>query len=196
MSTQQRIGILIGPKGRGSNMRAILEACRDGRLRADAVVITPVMGTPAVEWASDHGCPVLCVPPSENYATELLNALSGCTLVCLAGYLRLLPMQVIDAFPHAVLNIHPALLPKFGGKGMYGMHVHVAVIAARETESGCTVHYVTERYDEGAIVLQARCPVLPDDSPETLASRVLELEHKTYVAAIQRHWDNEATDVS
>lgn len=195
MSTRHRIGILIGPKGRGSNMRAILEACLDGRLNADAVVITPVPGTPAADWAAEHGFRVLCVPPSESYGTELLGALEGCTLVCLAGFLRLLPTQVIDAFPHAVLNIHPALLPKFGGKGMYGMHVHEAVIAAQETESGCTVHYVTERYDEGAIVLQSRCPVSPDDTPETLASRVLELEHKSYVAAIQRHWAKESPHV-
>jgi phosphoribosylglycinamide formyltransferase-1 len=99
--------------------------------------------------------------------------------------MRLLPEEVLAAFPNRVLNIHPALLPKFGGKGMYGMHVHEAVVAARETESGCTVHFVNEHYDEGAILHQRRCPVLPDDTPETLAARVLEQEHLAYPEAIQ-----------
>ncbi|MFN3683119.1 MAG: formyltransferase family protein, partial [Fimbriimonadaceae bacterium] len=109
-----------------------------------------------------------------------------CTLVCLAGYMRLLPKEVLDSFPNRVLNIHPALLPKFGGKGMYGMRVHEAVLRAGEAESGCTVHLVNERYDEGPIVVQLRCPVLPDDTPETLAARVLELEHRAYPEAVRK----------
>lgn len=110
-------------------------------------------------------------------------------LVCLAGYMRLLPASFVGKWEGRILNIHPALLPKFGGKGMYGMNVHQAVIAAGEHESGCTIHFVTEQYDEGAPVLQMRCPVQPDDTPEDLASRVLTLEHKAYPLAVEKVLD-------
>lgn len=98
--------------------------------------------------------------------------------------MRLLPSEVLERYPNRVLNIHPALLPKFGGKGMYGMHVHKAVVEAEESESGCTVHYVNERYDEGAIILQLRCEVRPTDTPEDVAARVLKLEHKAFAEAL------------
>ena len=100
--------------------------------------------------------------------------------------MKKLPIEVLHRYPGRVLNIHPSLLPKFGGKGMYGHHVHEAVIAAHEPESGCTVHVVTENYDEGPIVLQLRCPVESGDSPDTLAARVLELEHRAYPLAIKK----------
>jgi len=180
------LGILVGPKGRGSNMAAIAEACRDGRLPARVgVVIAPKPESPALGRAAELGLKTAVVEPGEGYGPRLLEVLKGCDLVCLAGYLRLLPKEVLDAFPNKILNIHPALLPKFGGKGMYGHHVHEAVLAAGETESGCTVHYVNEHYDEGAIILQRRCPVLPGDTPETLAARVLVEEHLAYVEAIK-----------
>ena len=115
----------------------------------------------------------------------LMDALSSCSIVCLAGFLRLLPTEVLNGFPGRILNIHPSLLPKFGGKGMYGIRVHEAVLAAGENESGCTVHLVSEHYDEGAILLQRRCAVLPDDTPETLAARVLKEEHIAYIQAIK-----------
>jgi phosphoribosylglycinamide formyltransferase-1 len=104
----------------------------------------------------------------------------------LAGYLRLLPVEVLRKFPGRVLNIHPALLPKFGGKGMYGRHVHEAVIASGDSESGASVHLVDERYDEGQVLVQRRCSVLPDDTPQSLAARVLKEEHLAYVEALQR----------
>ena len=112
------------------------------------------------------------------------TVLDGISLLCLAGYMRLLrPEALVE---RTVLNIHPALLPKFGGPGMYGMYVHQAVIDAGETESGCTVHRVTEYYDEGEIVLQRRVPVLPTDTAASLAARVLEAEHLAYPEAIQK----------
>lgn len=183
-----QIGILLGPKGRGSNMRAIAAACSDGRLNADVrVVISPKSDTPGVDWARSNGMNLDIVSPSdEPYGANLLAALDGCDWICLAGYLRLLPGDVLNAFPHRILNIHPALLPKFGGKGMYGMHVHEAVIAAGETESGCTVHYVTEHYDEGEIILQKRYALHPGETPESLAAAVLKLEHEAYVEALQK----------
>ena len=105
-------------------------------------------------------------------------SVTGCDLVVLAGYLKLVPAEVIDRYRGRILNVHPALLPAFGGKGMYGHRVHEAVLASGARESGATVHLVDEVYDRGAILAQARVPVLPGDDPETLAARVLEVEHR------------------
>ncbi len=170
-------------------MKAILEACQTGRLPAEpALVIAPKEDIPAVEIAREKNAEVAILNPSDpHFAQELLCLLQAerVDLLCLAGFLRLLPEEVVRAMPNRILNIHPALLPKFGGKGMYGMRVHEAVIQAGEKESGCTVHYVNERYDEGEILLQKKCPVLPGDTPETLAERILPLEHECYVEAIK-----------
>jgi phosphoribosylglycinamide formyltransferase-1 len=143
--------------------------------------ITAVIGTradaPAILNAQALG---LQIRISDHPETVL----DGISLLCLAGYMRLLrPEALVE---RTVLNIHPALLPKFGGPGMYGMYVHQAVIDAGETESGCTVHRVTEYYDEGEIVLQRRVPVLPTDTAASLAARVLEAEHLAYPEAIQK----------
>ncbi len=171
-------------------MRALARACAEGAVEAEVgLVVSPSESSPALAAARELGLPSAVVnvagPDAGARLTEAFLG-AGCTLVCLAGYMRLLPREVLDAFPNRVLNIHPALLPKFGGKGMYGMRVHEAVLRAGEAESGCTVHLVNERYDEGPILVQLRCPVLPDDTPETLAARVLELEHRAYPEAVRR----------
>lgn len=170
-------------------MAGLVAACSAGSIPTQVVsVISPVDGTPAVLRAQALGAPVHVVArqPVESYAERLQQVLNEADpdLICLAGYMFLLPSEIIDAYRNRILNIHPALLPKFGGKGMYGIHVHEAVLAAGETESGCTVHWVTENYDEGATVHQKRCPVLPGDTPETLAQRVLDLEPVAYAEAI------------
>lgn len=181
-----QLGIIVGPRSKGSNMLAIAEACRDGRLSAEVnVVVAPSDAAPAGEAAAAFGLNVAIVPPGDNHGPRLLAALQHVDLVCLAGYLRLLPAEVLRAFPDRILNIHPALLPEFGGKGMFGLHVHEAVIAAGRQESGCTVHLVNEAYDEGRILLQKRCPVMKNDTPETLAARILPLEHEAYVEALK-----------
>ncbi|HQG73230.1 MAG TPA: phosphoribosylglycinamide formyltransferase [Tenuifilum sp.] len=105
--------------------------------------------------------------------------------IVLAGFLKMVPVDMVRHFNNRIVNIHPALLPKYGGKGMYGDRVHKAVIAAGETVSGITIHYVNEHYDEGDIIFQARCPVLPNDTPETLAQRVHELEWEHYPKVIE-----------
>lgn len=155
-----------------------------------AVVISPKDDTPAALAVAERGIPLAVVDPKTelDYGRTLMAVLTGqrVDFVCLAGYLRLLPKEVLDAFPRRILNIHPALLPKFGGKGMYGNHVHEAVLAARESESGCTVHFVTEHYDEGPPILQLKCPVEPDDTVESLALRVLLLEHQAFSAALRK----------
>lgn len=105
--------------------------------------------------------------------------------IVLAGFLKMVPPEMVKLFHNRIVNIHPALLPKYGGKGMYGYRVHKAVIAAGETESGITIHYVNENYDEGDIIFQARCPVMPNDTPETLAKRVHTLEWEYYPKVIE-----------
>lgn len=120
-----------------------------------------------------------------NKITELLQN-QQIDLVVLAGFMWLVPASMVRAFPQQILNIHPALLPKFGGEGMYGHFVHEAVVAAQETTSGITIHYVNEHYDEGAIVFQASCPVLPTDTPAMVAAKVQVLEHEHYPAVIDK----------
>lgn len=105
--------------------------------------------------------------------------------IALAGYLRKIPNALVNAFPDAIVNIHPALLPDFGGKGMHGIQVHEAVLKSGKKESGITIHYVNEAYDEGQIIFQEKCKVLPSDTPETLAKRVIVLEHKNYPKVIE-----------
>jgi phosphoribosylglycinamide formyltransferase-1 len=116
-------------------------------------------------------------------------------LIVLAGFLWLMPAAIVAQFPQRIINIHPALLPKFGGKGMYGAKVHEAVIAAGEQVSGITIHYVNEHYDEGQIIRQAECPVYPTDTPDTLAARIhaLEYEHYPQVVADLLHISSQAS---
>jgi phosphoribosylglycinamide formyltransferase 1 len=107
-------------------------------------------------------------------------------LVVLAGFMMLIPEAMVQAFPSRIINIHPALLPKYGGKGMYGHFVHEAVVAAQEPESGISIHFVNERYDEGDIIFQATCPVTPEDTPDEVARKVQVLEHQHYPEVVEK----------
>lgn len=184
-----KIAVLVGGKTMGSNMEALALACQDGSVPARiALVVAPSIECPAAEGARKLGLPVEALPSKEDgYGEKLLGLLeaAGADYVCLCGYLSLLPQLVLGRFSCRVINIHPALLPKFGGKGMYGLNVHRAVLEAGETVTGCTVHFVTEHYDEGEIILQLTSPVWPDDTPESLAARVLSLEHRAYPEALR-----------
>ncbi|MHB8635668.1 MAG: phosphoribosylglycinamide formyltransferase [Fimbriimonadaceae bacterium] len=186
--SRARVAVIVGTKGRGSNMLSLINAGRCGRMPADVVLVYGSdPGSPALAAAREAKVEVASFSDrADDFEARLLAILRSrrVDLICLAGYLRLLPSPILAAYPNRVLNIHPALLPKFGGKGMYGHHVHEAVLAAGETESGCTVHSVNEVYDEGAVIHQLRCNVLPQDTPETLAARILELEHVAYPAAV------------
>ena len=133
--------------------------------------------------AAERGIPTLVVRRADwKQGEELLRGLRGFAvdLIVLAGFLWLIPPYLVKAFPNKIINIHPALLPKYGGKGMYGRHVHEAVRAAGEVESGITIHYVNERYDEGNIIYQAAVRLDPEDTAEQIAERVLRLEHGNY----------------
>lgn len=183
---------MTGLKGRGSNMVAIAKSCQSRAIGAEIVcVVSQISNSEAATRAREVGLQIEVIPSKqEHYDEKLLECFARhqVDIICLAGYMKLLHESVVKAFPQRILNIHPALLPKFGGKGMYGHYVHQAVIDAHETESGCTIHFVSDKYDEGDILCQRKCPVFPDDSPETLAQRVILLEHQSYPEAIQLLW--------
>ncbi len=124
----------------------------------------------------------------ENKTSQIIEFLKAekINLIILAGFLLKIPEALIKAFPDKIINVHPALLPKFGGKGMYGMHVHKAVIANKENESGITVHFVNEEYDEGKIILQEKCSVANNDTAESLAKKIHELEYVYFPKAIEK----------
>jgi phosphoribosylglycinamide formyltransferase-1 len=189
------LNIAVFGSGRGSNFQAILAAIESGAIPGARIVCVISNNSSAgiLQTARDHFLPAYHLSQTqclteEAFVERLLGVLSGheANLIVLAGYMKLLPRQVIARFRHRVVNIHPALLPKFGGRGMYGHHVHEAVLAAGETESGATVHCVDDVYDHGAILLQRKVPVLPKDTPEDVAARVLVVEHELYPEVIRR----------
>jgi len=186
-----RIAILLsGRHGRGSNMQAIAQACVEGRIDGRvALVIGNQTDSPALARAREMGLSALVISSrqsEETYAGALLAALheAQTDLICLAGYMRKVPESVVSAYAGRIMNIHAALLPAFGGKGMYGLHAHQAVLDYGAKVSGCTVHFVDESYDTGPIILQTPVPVDEDDTAETLAARVLAAEHQSYPKAV------------
>jgi phosphoribosylglycinamide formyltransferase-1 len=187
------IAILVSGHGRGSNLQAIVNGCSTGRIRGKVSLVIGTRGdAPAMERARDAGVKTAVISPKdfegneEAYGEAILHSirLHAVDLICLAGYMRILPLNVVDAFRNRIMNVHPALLPKFGGHGMYGPKAHEAVIASGETETGATVHFVDEHYDTGPIIVQKRVAVEQGDTAESLAERVLPAEHEAYVEAI------------
>ena len=188
--TKKRIAILAS--GGGSNAEALLKAMQEPSFPATPVLIltnNPKAGV--LEKATRYGVPSVILdhktyPSREAYDAALVTAvqLMKPDLILLAGYMRILTPVFFKAFAGKVLNIHPALLPKHGGPGMYGHHVHEAVLDAGDRESGPSVHWVTEGVDEGEVILQERVPVLPGDTAESLAERVLAAEHRAYPKAL------------
>lgn len=186
-----RLGILIS--GGGTTLTNLAETIARGELAAEIVcVIASNAKCFGIQRARNLGLPVFVVtrkefPDLESFSGEISHLLRhhAVDLACMAGFLSL--WTIPEDLAGRVLNIHPALLPKFGGQGMHGHHVHAAVLAAGETESGCTVHYADNTYDTGPILLQRQCPVLPPDTPDTLAARVFVEECLAYPEAI-RQW--------
>ncbi len=189
------MNVAVFGSGRGSNFQAILAAQKGGRL--EGVTISLVMSNNStsgiLDIARSNAIPAFHIsqkqfPSEEQYSDALLSLLRshGVELIVLAGFMKRIPMRLVEEYRGRILNIHPALLPKYGGEGMYGSHVHEAVIRSGDRESGATVHVVDEQYDHGSILLQERVPVLHDDTPETLAARVLAVEHKILPEAIVR----------
>jgi formyltetrahydrofolate-dependent phosphoribosylglycinamide formyltransferase len=171
--------------GRGSNLVALLDALEGSEAAEVVLVLSHRRDAVALERARERGI-ATAVLTQHGDADEWLRLLGehGVQLIVLAGYLKLVPAGVIRAYRDRILNIHPALLPDFGGPGMYGHHVHEAVVASGARFSGATVHLVDEEYDRGRILAQARVPVLPDDSAASLAARVLRAEHQLLPAVV------------
>jgi len=170
-----RVAVLVS--GGGTNLQALLDALRESPLARVARVISNRPDAGALGRARQAGVPAI-VLQNPGDAAELLAALGDAQLVVLAGYLKLVPAAVVSRFRGRIINIHPALLPDFGGPGMYGRRVHAAVLASGAKESGATVHFADEAFDRGAIIAQERVRVEPGDTPDSLAARVLEAEHR------------------
>lgn len=170
-------------------MEAIENAIYRGKLKAKITVVIAPKDNPVVELAKVLALKVEILPyNTENYSDELIRTLKqhNVDIVCLAGYDRKIQPKVIEAFPERILNVHPSLLPKFGGQGMFGLKVHEAVLEAKETMTGCTIHIVDAEYDHGPIVIQNSIPVLEHDTVDTLDTRVVMTEHDTYWRAIAK----------
>lgn len=180
--TMIRIAVLAS--GRGSNLEALFEAL-DGREDAAVVLVASDRpGALALDRARRRGVETAVLDPEDGAA--MLDLFEGASVdwIVLAGYLKRIPPGVVHHWRHRILNIHPALLPAYGGRGMYGARVHRAVIEAGERTSGATVHLVDDEYDRGPVVAQAQVPVEPADTPASLAARVLEVEHRLLPAVV------------
>ena len=182
------LNIAIFASGGGSNAEAIINHLKDHPYLSVCLIVSNRKNAGILDRAKKHGIETLLINRESFYETKDLTAKLNAyqiDLIVLAGFLWLIPEYLVQAFPNKIINIHPALLPKYGGKGMYGHHVHQAVFDNKEKESGPTVHYVNEHYDEGNIILQARCPLAPTDQPEDIARKVLSLEHQVYPVAVE-----------
>lgn len=179
--------IAIFASGSGSNAENIAKHFLSNPKFKITLIATENSNAFVLERAMRLGIPTFLFTMDELRNGSVLSKLieQKIDFIVLAGFLKMVPVEMVRHFNNRIVNIHPALLPKYGGKGMYGDRVHKAVIAAGETESGITIHYVNEHYDEGDIIFQARCPVLPNDTPETLAQRVHELEWEHYPKVIE-----------
>lgn len=200
------VRLAVFASGGGSNLQALIDRfnTRKGGVRVTLVLSDrEAAGALRRARAANIDASVIMVAgrPPDYVARETLAALESgdVDMIALAGYLRLVPQVVVRRFRNRMINIHPALLPAFGGRGMYGLRVHEAVLASGSTVSGATVHYVDEQYDEGRIIAQWPVPVLAHDTPASLAARVLEVEHMLYPAAVElvaRSLVNEETAVA
>jgi phosphoribosylglycinamide formyltransferase-1 len=190
------IRLAILASGGGSNMQAIVAAYKFGILKGLAEVVLVISNNTnafVLERAKKENIKSVCIErksfkDDESFNKKVLVELQAANadLVCLAGYMRMIDKEILKVYNGRILNIHPALLPKFGGKGMYGHFVHEAVVKAGEKKSGATVHFANEEYDSGRIILQKEVEVSKSDTPEDVARKVLEAEHKIYPQAIKK----------
>jgi len=183
-----QINIAIFASGNGSNAEKFFEHFRNHNSVKISCLLSNNADAFALTRAKNNQVPTFTFNRQEFRETEtVLQYLQdkGITHIVLAGFMWLVPQYLIQAYPNRIVNIHPALLPKYGGKGMYGDYVHKAVIENKEEESGITIHYVNEIYDDGKIIFQGRCKVLPEDNPDTLAQRIHQLEYQCYPKVVE-----------
>lgn len=182
------IPIALFASGAGTNAQKIMEHLKGHAEIKVALVVCNKPGAGVIGLAEKAGVPVLMIEKERFFRGDhylpVLNEM-GISFIVLAGFLWKIPAELIQAYPQGIINIHPALLPKYGGKGMYGSHVHEAVIAHRETESGITIHYVDEHYDHGATIFQAKCVVDEFDTADTLAQKIHKLEHAHFPNVVE-----------
>lgn len=177
--------------GSGSNFRAIMEAINENQIRAmPLAVISNKADAGALKIGAEFGIKSISLNNSSaidrnKHLVEVINDLKP-DFIILAGYIKMIPEDLVKSFSGRILNIHPSLLPKHGGHGMYGIKVHESVLNSKDKKSGATVHIVTEEYDKGPIILQGEVDVLENDTPEILAARVLKIEHKLFPEAINK----------
>ncbi len=182
------IHLAIFASGAGSNALKLMEYFHNHPRIKITLLVSNKPGAGALHHAANHGINSLIIEKErffsgDTYLPELQSA--GIDFIVLAGFLWKIPPALIKAYPQRIVNLHPALLPKYGGKGMYGKHVHEKVLASGDEESGITIHFVDEQYDHGATIFQAICPVEKDDTPETLAAKIHQLEHKHLPAVVE-----------
>lgn len=181
--------IVIFASGSGTNAENIIRYFKETKTAVISSVITNNPKAGVIKRAENLNVPVSVLEKEalQNPEKLLLNLKDlGTDLIVLAGFLKKVPDEIVAAFPDRIMNVHPALLPKYGGKGMYGMHVHEAVIENKESKSGITIHYVNEKYDEGAIIFQAETPVFENDTPESLAERIHKLEYEYFPQIVEK----------
>jgi phosphoribosylglycinamide formyltransferase-1 len=180
--------IAIFASGEGTNAQSVIDYFKNSKVTIALIVCNNPKAN-VLNRASKNNIPSILIDREIFYNSDyILKKLqdSNIDLIVLAGFLWKIPDNILHSFPNKIINIHPALLPKFGGKGMYGMNVHKAVIEVGEKESGITIHYVNEHYDEGKIILQKKCDVSKNDNAETLAQKVLKLEHEWFPKVIEK----------
>lgn len=180
--------IAIFASGSGTNAQKIMEHFDSNSGIKVSLVLVNNPDAGVIARASKFGVPVVIFNREQfSQSNEIVDVLkeNEIDLVVLAGFLWLVPQNMVNAFPNKIINIHPALLPNYGGKGMYGDRVHMAVIEAKDKESGITIHYVNNKYDDGAIIAQFTCEIDGDDTPEALASKIHKLEHAHFSEVIE-----------
>lgn len=184
MKEMKRVALFAS--GSGSNVENIIRYYVNSEVVTFPCIISNRRDAFVHQRAEKLGVPSYFFKKEDFENGEVLKFLRGKAVdfIVLAGFLLKIPLNLLEAYPNRILNIHPALLPKFGGKGMYGSHVHEAVVAAGEKESGITIHHVNENYDEGQVIFQAKCPVFPSDSPDAVAVKVHALEYEHFPRVI------------
>ena len=192
-SENKKTRIAVFVSGSVSNLQSIIDNIENGTLNCEISYVIADRECFGLERAEKHGIKSIMLDKklfgnklSDEISAILENDIEKTDYIVLAGYLSILSESFINKWTRKIINIHPSLLPKFGGKGMYGMNVHRAVIEAKETESGCTIHFVDTGVDTGEIILQIKVPVLSDDTPEILQKRVLEKEHILLIEGIKK----------
>ena len=183
-----KLNIAIFASGNGTNAEAIIQHFSHSDIAKIALILSNNKNAYVLERARKHSIPSMVFNRKEFYESTIVDdklRQYNIDFIVLAGFMWLIPARLVDAFENRMVNIHPALLPKYGGKGMYGQHVHEAVIRNKEKESGITIHWVNKVYDDGQIIFQGKCKVDPEDTPDTLAAKVHRLEHAHYPVIIE-----------